>query len=67
MKRIELDGHAYSKRDVELMREQLIGWRDASMDQWPDAIPFTTGATHMVGFLAGVLKQYPADDGEGNG
>jgi hypothetical protein len=61
MQKIELDGHTYSKEDVEAMREQLIGWRDASMDQWPDpgAIAFTTGATHLVGFLAGVIKQYP--------
>lgn len=61
MQLIELDGHVYTKRDVELMREQLIGWRDASMDQWPEAIPFTTGATHMIGLLAGVIKQYPED------
>lgn len=61
MQPIELDGHVYSKRDVELMREQLIGWRDKSMEQWPDpgAIAFTVGASHMVGFLYGVLKQYP--------
>lgn len=59
MQPLEVDGHVYSKEDLEELRDTVIGWRDASMEQWPEAIPFTTGATHLIGILYGVIKQYP--------
>lgn len=62
MERISFAGRVYTRTDVEKMREQLIGWRDESMDQWPDAIPFTVGASHMIAFMHGVLDQYPGED-----
>jgi hypothetical protein len=62
MKRIELDGHVHSKKDLEELKAEVIGWRDKSMDQWPEAIPFTTGATHLIGVLSGVIAQYPEDE-----
>lgn len=59
MQRIEVDGHVYSKEDLEQLRQQVIGWRDESMNQWPEAIPFTTGATHLIAVMCGVIQQYP--------
>lgn len=64
MKRIEVDGHVHSKNDLEEIKQEVITWRDKSMDQWPEAIPFTTGATHVIGILSGVIEQYPEDEGD---
>ena len=40
-----------TKEDVEQLREEVIKWRDASMNQWPEAIPFTTTATYLIAAL----------------
>jgi len=59
MKPIEVDGYVYTKDDIAMVRQTVINWRDESMSQWPEAIPFTTTATHLIGLLHGVLEQYP--------
>lgn len=61
---IRVSGHLYSHQDVSDLRDQVIEWRNKSMDQWPEAIPFTTAATHLVGFLYGVMQQYPGASNE---
>jgi hypothetical protein len=62
MQRITLDGHTYTKADVEQIRQQVIGWRVYAMNQGPGAIPFTLAASHLIGLLAGVVDQYPEDE-----
>lgn len=59
MKAIELHGHTFTAEDVAAMRQIVIDWRDRSMEQWPEAIPFTADATTLIAFLYEVLQQYP--------
>lgn len=59
MNKITLDGIEYSRDDIKGMRNSCIGWRNEAMNQWPDAIPFTVGMSHVIGVLSGVLEQYP--------
>ena len=40
-----------TKEDVEALREEVIKWRDESFNQWPEAIPFTTTASHLIAAL----------------
>jgi hypothetical protein len=61
--RIQIDGSPVTRADIEGMRTLVIGWRDESFKQWPEAIPFTVQATTLVEFLYGVIEQYP-EDGE---
>jgi hypothetical protein len=64
MDRIKVAGIVFAKEDLAEIRETVIGWRAKSMDQWPEAIPFTTDATYLIGILAEVIKQYPDQEDE---
>jgi len=59
LKPAEIGGYTVTKANVVNMREEVIRWRDASFEQWPEAIPFTTGATHLIALLAWVIEIYP--------
>jgi hypothetical protein len=59
MDRITVDDIILEKNDISAIREQVIGWRDESMKQWPEAIDFTIVASHLIAVLAGVIEQYP--------
>jgi len=56
---IQVDGVDYTPEGIELIRQECIQWRNNSYDQWPDAIPFTTGITHVIALLA-YLKEVQA-------
>lgn len=56
---IEVGGKVLTKEDLESLRKEVIGWRDESVKQWPEAIQFTTTATHLIAVLYDVIKQYP--------
>lgn len=59
MEKISVDGHEFTKADVMQMRQEVIRWRDESFQHWPNSIQDTLSATYLVGFLNGVLDQYP--------
>ena len=59
MNRITVDGITLEKNDISTIRDQVIGWRDESMKQWPEAIDFTIVASHLIILLASVIEQYP--------
>lgn len=48
---IKVEGVDYSPEGVEAIRQECIGWRDESYHQWPDAIPFTVGISHVIALL----------------
>lgn len=50
-------------RDRSLyLREEVIKWRDASFDQWPDAIPFTIAATELISWMyIAIDRIWPVD------
>lgn len=56
---IKVDDVTIMKSDIEMMREQVIAWRNESFKFWPDSIGDTLTTTYIIGFLAGVLTQYP--------
>lgn len=59
MKPIMRDGKPLTKAHLADVRESVIEWRDKSMDQWPEAIPFTLRASHLISILHEVIEQYP--------
>lgn len=61
MKRVEVAGITVTKEYAEQLRQSVIDWRNKSMEQWPEAIPFTVEANALISFLSGVLEQYPSD------
>jgi hypothetical protein len=61
MKTIIISDVTLTKEDLKRVRESVIGWRDESMNQWPDAIPFTLQATTLISILAQVIEEYPDD------
>ena len=56
-----IDDITVTKDDVVRLRDEVIGWRDRSMEQWPDAIPFTVTANFLIGLLAWVTDIYPEE------
>ena len=62
MDKCVIDGMTIGKANVVNLREEVIRWRDESYAQWPDAIPFTVTATHLIVLLQWVIDNYP----EGN-
>lgn len=61
MDRISVDDVEFSKADVVAIREEVIRWRDESFKHWPSAIQDTLSTTYLIGFLTGILEQYPED------
>jgi hypothetical protein len=61
MDRIRVDDVEISKADVVAIRARVIKWRDESFKHWPNAIDDTLATTYLIGFLAGILDQYPED------
>ena len=49
---IAVEGVDYSTDGIESVRQDLIRYRDASIDQWPDAIPVTLTLSHAIALLA---------------
>lgn len=49
---IEVDGVDYSVEGIAALREELVVFRNNSMDQWPEAIPFTLAMSHTIALLA---------------
>jgi hypothetical protein len=52
----KVEGVDYSEEGIEALREQLVAYRGASMDQWPEAIPFTVAITHAIALLAFLIE-----------
>jgi len=62
LKPAKVGSETMTKLAVEKLRDDVIKWRDASFEQWPDAIPFTVAATHLIALLAWVIEIYPEDN-----
>lgn len=61
MDKVSVDGKEFTMADVVQLRQEVIRWRDESFQHWPNSIQDTLAATYLVGFLAGVLDQYPPE------
>lgn len=46
-----VDGIDYSPAGIEELRQIVIGWRNESMNQWPEAIDFTVASSHVIALL----------------
>jgi hypothetical protein len=57
--RIRFDDQTYNVPEVEGLRKELISWRDASLQEWPDAIPITVGLSHVIAIL-GIVAEHMA-------
>ena len=44
----KVDGVDYTAEGIASVRAKMIEYRDASFDQWPEAIEFTTVASHVI-------------------
>lgn len=49
---VKVEGIDYTPEGIRELREELISYRDESMKQWPEAIPFTTAITHTIALLS---------------
>lgn len=49
---MSVDGIDNSPEGIGAIRDKLIELRDSSMDQWPEAIPFTVVMSHAIVLLA---------------
>lgn len=47
----KVDGIDYSPAGIRAVRDEVIGIRDSSFGQWPEAIPFTLLFTHVIALL----------------
>lgn len=47
----KVEGVDYTPDGIENLRQDLIRFRDNSMEQWPEAIPFTVAMTHTIALL----------------
>lgn len=61
MDKITVDGQEFTKADVVALRNEVIKWRDESFKFWPFSVEGTLTTTYLIGFLAGVLDQYPPE------
>jgi hypothetical protein len=50
--KVEVDGVDYTPEGIRAMREVCIEYREESMNQWPDAIPFTVAMSHVIALLS---------------
>lgn len=57
----KVEGVDYTPDGVENLRQELIRFRDNSMEQWPEAIPFTVAMTHTIALLA-YLKEVETNE-----
>lgn len=58
---VKVDGYEITRADIVGIRDQVIRWRDESYEFWPESIGDTIKTTYLIGFLAGILEQYPGD------
>lgn len=52
----KVDGVDYSKPGVAALRQELINIRQASFNQWPEAIEITLVLSHTIAILAFFLE-----------
>lgn len=58
MKTITVSDVPLTREDLIDVRQTLIGCREASMDQWPEAIPFSLTMTSVISILSQVIEEY---------
>ena len=49
---MKIEGIDYTIEGIESVRKELVGMRDNSMKQWPEAIPVTVLLSHVIALLA---------------
>ena len=49
---LKVEGIDYSIEGIRALREEMIKFREASYNQWPEAIPFTVAMTHVIALMA---------------
>ncbi len=47
----KVEGVDYTPEGVRELRKKLIEYRDKSMEQWPEAIPFTVDMSHTIALM----------------
>ena len=63
----KVDGIDYTPEGIRRVREDLIQARDKSYEQWPEAIPFTVLASHIIALLADYAEMKETKDGSNSG
>lgn len=60
MMRYEHDGHVYTPKDVEALRQDLIVYRDRAIDAFPAGIEMALVLSHAIAILFLVKEEMMA-------
>lgn len=62
-----MDKLEFNRENSLEIRKVMIGFRDESFDQWPDAIPFTVAMTGLVGWMHDAIEKLFPEENDGEG
>lgn len=60
MNKFDVDGHVYSQTDLQSLRDTIIDFRNAALEQ--EAFRIAIVLTHVVSILFQVLEDYPDEE-----